>query len=95
MIGRGYRHLTSNTPINAIDDLPGVKIRRGQSKPFIHPFSPLGAIIIPNSHSPSYFSCCSASASFSRPAGHFSQIYTFKLQEAQESLAIIGHLFTT
>ncbi len=31
MMGRGYRHLTSNTPINSVDDLKGVKIRMGQS----------------------------------------------------------------
>src|SRR3954451_12609912 len=47
MMGRGYRHLTSNTPINTVDDLKGVKIRMGQSKPFIDAFSQLGAVVVP------------------------------------------------
>jgi len=93
MMGRGYRHLTSNTPINAVDDLKGVKIRMGQSKPFIDAFSQLGAVVVPIAL-PELFTSLKLGV-VSASDGPFDQIYTFKLQEAQKNLAIIGHLYAT
>ena len=93
MMGRGYRHLTSNTPINAVDDLKGVKIRMGQSKPFIDAFSQLGAVVVPIAL-PELFTSLKLGV-VSASDGPFDQIYTFKLQEAQKNLAITGHLYAT
>jgi TRAP-type C4-dicarboxylate transport system substrate-binding protein len=92
-MGRGYRHLTSNTPINTVDDLKGVKIRMGQSKPFIDAFSQLGAVVVPIAL-PELFTSLKLGV-VSASDGPFDQIYTFKLQEAQKNLAIIGHLYAT
>ena len=47
LMGRGYRHITSNDPIESVADLEGVKIRMGQSKPFIEAFSEIGAVVVP------------------------------------------------
>src|SRR5215204_144982 len=93
MMGRGYRHLTSNTPINSVDDLKGVKIRMGQSKPFIDAFSQIGAIVVPIAL-PELFTSLKLGV-VSASDGPFDQIYTFKLQEAQKNLAITGHLYAT
>ena len=93
MMGRGYRHLTSNTPINSVDDLKGVKIRMGQSKPFIDAFSGLGAVVVPIAL-PELFTSLKLGV-VSASDGPFDQIYTFKLYEAQKYLAITGHLYAT
>src|SRR5215204_4950820 len=93
MMGRGYRHLTSNTPISTVDDLEGVKIRMGQSKPFIDAFSQLGAVVVPIAL-PELFTSLKLGV-VSASDGPFDQIYTFKLQEAQKHLSITGHLYAT
>jgi tripartite ATP-independent transporter DctP family solute receptor len=93
MMGRGYRHLTSNTPINSVDDLKGVKIRMGQSKPFIDAFSQIGAVVVPIAL-PELFTSLKLGV-VSASDGPFDQIYTFKLHEAQKNLAITGHLYAT
>jgi TRAP-type transport system periplasmic protein len=93
MMGRGYRHITSNTPINSVDDLKGMKIRMGQSKPFIDAFSATGAVVVPIAL-PELFSSLKLGV-VSASDGPFDQIYSFKLQEAQKYLAITGHLYAT
>jgi TRAP-type transport system periplasmic protein len=93
MMGRGYRHITSNAPINAVDDLKGVKIRMGQSKPFIDAFTSVGAVVVPIAL-PELFTSLKLGV-VSASDGPFDQIYTFKLQEAQKYLAITGHLYAT
>lgn len=93
MMGRGYRHITSNAPINTVDDLKGVKIRMGQSKPFIDAFSSIGAVVVPIAL-PELFTSLKLGV-VSASDGPFDQIYTFKLQEAQKNLAITGHLYAT
>src|SRR5215211_3021407 len=93
MMGRGYRHITSNTPINSVDDLKGVKIRMGQSKPFIDAFSQIGAIVVPIAL-PELFTSLKLGV-VSASDGPFDQISTFKLQEAQKYIAITGHLYAT
>jgi TRAP-type transport system periplasmic protein len=93
MMGRGYRHLTSNTPINSVDDLKGMKIRMGQSKPFIDAFSATGAVVVPIAL-PELFTSLKLGV-VSASDGPFDQIYSFKLQEAQKYLAITGHLYAT
>jgi TRAP-type transport system periplasmic protein len=93
IMGRGYRHITSNTPINSVDDLKGVKIRMGQSKPFIDAFTEIGAVVVPIAL-PELFTSLKLGV-VSASDGPFDQIYTFKLQEAQKYLAITGHLYAT
>jgi len=93
MMGRGYRHLTSNVPIKSVDDLKGVKIRMGQSKPFIDAFSGIGAVVVPIAL-PELFTSLKLGV-VSASDGPFDQIYTFKLYEAQKYLAITGHLYAT
>jgi TRAP-type transport system periplasmic protein len=93
MMGRGYRHITSNNPINSVADLQGVKIRMGQSKPFIDAFGGLGAVVVPIAL-PELFTSLKLGV-VSASDGPFDQIYTFKLQEAQKHLAITGHLYAT
>jgi TRAP-type transport system periplasmic protein len=93
MMGRGYRHITSNTPINSVDDLKGMKIRMGQSKPFIDAFSATGAVVVPIAL-PELFTSLKLGV-VSASDGPFDQIYSFKLQEAQKYLAITGHLYAT
>jgi TRAP-type transport system periplasmic protein len=93
MMGRGYRHITSNAPINSVADLAGVKIRMGQSKPFIDAFGGLGAVVVPIAL-PELFTSLKLGV-VSASDGPFDQIYTFKLHEAQKNLAITGHLYAT
>jgi tripartite ATP-independent transporter DctP family solute receptor len=93
MMGRGYRHLTSNVPINSVDDLKGVKIRMGQSRPFIDAFTSVGAVVVPIAL-PELFTSLKLGV-VSASDGPFDQIYTFKLHEAQKYLAITGHLYAT
>jgi tripartite ATP-independent transporter DctP family solute receptor len=93
MMGRGYRHITSNTPINAVDDLKGMKIRMGQSKPFIDAFSATGAVVVPIAL-PELFTSLKLGV-VSASDGPFDQIASFKLNEAQKYIAITGHLYAT
>jgi len=93
MMGRGYRHITSNKPINSIDDLQGMKMRMGQSKPFIDAFSAIGAVVVPIAL-PELFTSLKLGV-VEASDGPFDQIYTFKLQEAQKYIALTGHLYAT
>jgi tripartite ATP-independent transporter DctP family solute receptor len=93
MMGRGYRHITSNTPINSVDDLKGMKIRMGQSKPFINAFSATGAVVVPIAL-PELFTSLKLGV-VSASDGPFDQIASFKLNEAQKYIAVTGHLYAT
>jgi tripartite ATP-independent transporter DctP family solute receptor len=93
MMGRGYRHLTSNTAINSVDDLKGMKMRMGQSRPFIDAFTSVGAVVVPIAL-PELFTSLKLGV-VQGSDGPFDQIYTFKLQEAQKYIAVTGHLYAT
>jgi TRAP-type transport system periplasmic protein len=93
IMGRGYRHITSNKPIGSVADLAGVKMRMGQSKPFIEAFSATGAVVVPIAL-PELFTSLKLGV-VSASEGPFDQIYSFKLHEAQTHLAITGHLYAT
>ncbi|HYF56409.1 MAG TPA: TRAP transporter substrate-binding protein [Salinarimonas sp.] len=93
MMGRGYRHITSNTAINSVDDLKGMKIRMGQSKPFIDAFTATGAVVVPIAL-PELFTSLKLGV-VSASDGPFDQISSFKLNEAQKYVAITGHLYAT
>jgi tripartite ATP-independent transporter DctP family solute receptor len=93
IMGRGYRHITSNTPINSVDDLKGMKMRMGQSKPFIDAFSATGAVVVPIAL-PELFTSLKLGV-VSASDGPFDQIASFKLNEAQKHIAVTGHLYAT
>ncbi|WP_158626088.1 TRAP transporter substrate-binding protein [Arsenicitalea aurantiaca] len=93
MMGRGYRHLTSNDPINSVEDMEGMRIRMGQSKPFIEAFTETGAVVVPIALPELFTSLRLGTVSASD--GPFDQIYTFNLHEAQSHLALTGHLYAT
>lgn len=91
LMGRGYRHITSNRPINSVEDLTGLKMRMGQSKPFIESFSQLGAVVIPIAL-PELFTSLKMGV-VEGSEGPYEQIYTYKLQEVQKNIAVTGHLY--
>lgn len=93
MMGRGYRHITSNEPVNSVDDLKGMKIRMGQSKPFIDAFTATGAVVVPIAL-PELFTSLKLGV-VSASDGPFDQISSFKLNEAQKYIAQTGHLYAT
>lgn len=93
IMGRGYRHITSNKPLNSVDDLKGMKIRMGQSKPFIDAFTSIGAVVVPIAL-PELFTSLSQGV-VSGSDGPFDQIYSYKLYEVQTHLALTGHLYAT
>lgn len=93
LMGRGYRHITSNDPINSVDDLKGMKMRMGQSTPFINAFTEIGAVVVPISLTELFTSLQMGVVSASE--GPFDQIYSYKLYEVQDQLALSGHLYAT
>lgn len=93
LMGRGYRHITSNEPINSVEDLKGMKMRMGQSTPFINAFTEIGAVVVPIAL-PELFTSLQMGV-VSASEGPFDQIYSYKLYEVQKSLALSGHLYAT
>lgn len=93
LMGRGYRHITSNDPINSVEDLKGMKMRMGQSTPFINAFTEIGAVVVPISLTELFTSLQMGVVSASE--GPFDQIYSYKLYEVQDQLALSGHLYAT
>lgn len=93
IMGRGYRHITSNNPINSAADLKGIKMRMGQSTPFIDSFTEIGAVVVPIAL-PELFTSLQMGV-VSASEGPFDQIDSYKLYEVQDHLAITGHLYAT
>lgn len=93
LMGRGYRHITSNDPIHSVEDLKGMKMRMGQSTPFINAFTEIGAVVVPISLTELFTSLQMGVVSASE--GPFDQIYSYKLYEVQDQLALSGHLYAT
>lgn len=93
LMGRGYRHVTSNKPINSVDDLKGIKMRMGQSEPFINAFTELEAVVSPIALTELFTSLQTGVVNASE--GPYDQIYSYKLYETQDYLAILGHLYAT
>lgn len=93
LMGRGYRHITSNTPINSVSDLQGIKMRMGQSTPFINAFSEIGAVVVPIAL-PELFTSLQMGV-VSSSEGPFDQIYSYKLYEVQKNLALSYHMYAT
>ncbi|MDR1534448.1 MAG: TRAP transporter substrate-binding protein [Planctomycetota bacterium] len=89
--GRGYRHITSNKPVYGPDDLKGLKMRMGQTKPYLETFSGIGAVTIPIAL-PELFTSLKMGVVESSE-GPYEQIWTYKLQEVQTYIAITGHTY--
>ena len=93
LMGRGYRHITANTPVTSPDDLVGLRMRMGQSPPFIDSFTEIGSVVIPIALPELYTSLQMGVVDGAE--GPFDQIYTVGLHEVQDYLTISGHLFAT
>lgn len=91
VMGRGYRHISSSRAVNSLADLSGMKMRMGQTRPFIDCFSELGAVVIPIAL-PELFTSLKMGV-VEGSEGPYEQIYTYKLQEVQSHMAVSGHLY--
>ncbi len=91
VMGRGYRHINSVRPINSIDDIKGMKLRMGQTRPFIDCFTAIGGVVIPIAL-PELFTSLKMGV-VEGSEGPFEQIYTYKLHEVNTNMAISGHLY--
>jgi tripartite ATP-independent transporter DctP family solute receptor len=90
--GRGYRHITSNKPINSADDLKGLKMRMGQTRPYLDTFTAIGAVTIPIAL-PELFTSLKMGV-VEASEGPYEQIWTYKLQEVQTHIAVTGHTYS-
>jgi tripartite ATP-independent transporter DctP family solute receptor len=89
LAGRGDRHITSNVLVESVADMPKLKIRTPQSKPFMTNFTALGSIVVPIAL-PELFTSLQAGV-VNASEGPFDQIVTNKLHEVQKYIAIISH----
>ncbi|MCW5632429.1 MAG: TRAP transporter substrate-binding protein [Rubrivivax sp.] len=89
----GYRHITnSKRPINAPDDLKGIKLRTPEGKWRVKMFQAYGA-----NPSPMKFSEVFTALQTGVMDGQenpFTQIYSAKFQEVQKFLSLTGHVYT-
>jgi tripartite ATP-independent transporter DctP family solute receptor len=89
----GYRHITNNKrPIKTPDDLQGIKLRVPEGKWRVRMFQEYGA-----NPSPMKFSELFTALQTGVMDGQenpFAQIYSAKLQEAQNYLSLSGHVYT-
>ena len=90
--GRGYRHITSNKPVLGPDDLRGLKMRMGQTRPYLESFTEIGAITIPIAL-PELFTSLKMGVVESSE-GPYEQLWTYKLHEVQTHIAITGHCYS-
>ena len=90
--GRGYRHISSNKPVYGPDDLKSVKMRMGQTKPYLETFTAIGAVTIPIAL-PELFTSLKMGVVESSE-GPYEQLWTYKLQEVQTHIAITGHCYS-
>ena len=93
MMGRGYRHISSNKAINSIDDMKGLVIRTPQGATFVNTFSALGCITVPVAL-PELFTAlqsnvCEASE------GPWDQLVTNKLYEVQKYIIESQYYYAT
>ncbi|MCX8004975.1 MAG: TRAP transporter substrate-binding protein [Burkholderiaceae bacterium] len=89
----GYRHITNNRrPINAPEDLKGIKLRVPEGKWRVKMFQTYGA-----NPSPMKFSEVFTALQTGVMDGQenpFTQIYSAKLHEVQKFLSLTGHVYT-
>ena len=91
-LGRGYRYFTSNVPLTDVNDLSQLTIRMPESKPYLDTFSELGCVCVPISLTELFTSLQMGVVNSSE--GPIDQIYSYKLYEVQDYIALSGHLYT-
>lgn len=93
MMGRGYRHISSNKAINSIDDMKGLVIRTPQGATFVNTFSALGCVTVPIALTELFTALqtgvCEASE------GPWEQLVTNKLYEVQDYIIESQYYYAT
>jgi len=93
MMGRGYRHISSNKAINSIDDMKGLVIRTPQGATFVDTFTALGAVTVPVALTELFTALqtgvCEASE------GPWDQLVTNKLYEVQDYIIEAKYYYAT
>ena len=92
VMGRGYRHITSNTPINSIDDIAKLTIRTPESALFTDTFGALGATCVPIALTELFTSLQTGVVNASE--GPFDQIVTNKLYEVQDYITLSKYYYS-
>jgi len=89
----GFRHITnSKRPINAPDDLKGIKLRVPGGKWRVKMFQAYGANPSPLAFSEVFTAL--QTGVFDGQENPFPQIYSAKFQEVQKFLSLTGHVYT-
>jgi tripartite ATP-independent transporter DctP family solute receptor len=89
----GYRHITnSKRPINAPDDLKGIKLRVPEGKWRVKMFQTYGASPAPMKFSEVFTAL--QTGVMDGQENPFTQIYSAKFQEVQKYLSLTGHVYT-
>ncbi|MCD8122544.1 MAG: TRAP transporter substrate-binding protein [Clostridiales bacterium] len=93
MMGRGYRHISSNKAINSIDDMQGLVIRTPQGATFVDTFAALGCVPVPIALTELFTALqtgvCEASE------GPWDQLVTNKLYEVQDYIIESQYYYAT
>lgn len=92
VMGRGYRHITSNVPVNGIEDIRKLKIRIPESPLFMETFGKLGAVTVPIAL-PELFTSLQMGV-VNASEGPFDQIVTNKLYEVQKYITISTYYYS-
>lgn len=93
MMGRGYRHISSNKAINSIDDMKGLVIRTPQGATFVDTFSALGCVTVPVALTELFAALQSNVCEASE--GPWDQLVTNKLYEVQDYIIESEYYYAT
>ncbi len=92
VMGRGYRHITSNVPVYSINDIKKLKIRTPESALFMETFGKLGAVTVPIAL-PELFTSLQMGV-VNASEGPLDQIVTNKLYEVQQYITISSYYYS-
>lgn len=92
VMGRGYRHITSNTPIESVDDIAKLTIRTPESALFMDTFGALGATCVPIAL-PELFTSLQMGV-VNASEGPFDQLVTNKLYEVQDYITLSKYYYS-
>lgn len=92
VMGRGYRHITSNTEIANVDDIAKLTIRTPESALFTETFGALGATCVPIALTELFTSLQTGVVNASE--GPFDQIVTNKLYEVQDYITLSKYYYS-
>ena len=89
---RGPRYLTSNKPIETVDDVQGFKLRVPDVRMFIADWSAIGANPTPMAFAEVFTAL--QTGVIDGQENPFAQIWSAKFQEVQDYLSLTGHVYT-